>query len=312
MNIKKSTETKKRTITSILILFLILPFIIMLGLKPTFDNQMFDYSTIGLFILLMLVVFYETTNAFFKKEKGEQLSRWNGLPILTISSVVLASLAGTVMVLFVMKGDNIFSDTTLLGSFIGVFFAGFLILFLTTIFSNEDASKIMTLFIIEILFVLYMVLLFITTSLLLWNITIMITLGIVTSDTMGYFGGKKFGKTKLFPLISPNKTIEGYIIGFVSSIIVTTTLYFTLIHIYPINQQEVFQFFPPFTGILTSILIALIAPLGDLFFSKIKRNLEIKDFGNSLPGHGGVLDRIDSHIFAYSLVSIILLLIFLL
>jgi len=103
-------------------------------------------------------------------------------------------------------------------------------------------------------------------------------------DSAAYFIGKKFGRNKLFPLVSPKKTVEGAMAGFISSVIVGVLwAYFT--------NQEIFHF------VIMGILIGILAQLGDLFESLIKRDAGVKDSSNILPGHGGILDRTDSYIF---------------
>ena len=105
------------------------------------------------------------------------------------------------------------------------------------------------------------------------------------TDTMAYFTGYKFGKHKMIPRISPKKTWEGaiggYIFGFLVSLIFG--LFFT-------NLKW---------GIIvvSSLILPIISQIGDLSFSAIKRNYNVKDFGSIFPGHGGVLDRIDSLLF---------------
>ncbi len=92
------------------------------------------------------------------------------------------------------------------------------------------------------------------------------------SDTFAYFAGVKWGKRKIVPNISPNKSLEGYVGGFIGCLL---------------------------TGIA--------APLGDLFESKLKRACGVKDSGVLLPGHGGVLDRFDSLLFSAPMVLVYLL-----
>jgi phosphatidate cytidylyltransferase len=104
------------------------------------------------------------------------------------------------------------------------------------------------------------------------------------SDTFAYFCGKKWGKTKLCPAISPGKTIEGFLGGVFGSIIVTVLL------------GALFKF-PFFHATIIGILAGLIAPLGDLAESALKRFAGSKDSGSLLPGHGGMLDRFDSIMF---------------
>ncbi|MEM6452526.1 MAG: phosphatidate cytidylyltransferase [Cyanobacteria bacterium P01_D01_bin.105] len=107
------------------------------------------------------------------------------------------------------------------------------------------------------------------------------------NDSFSYLSGKKFGKTHLFPNMSPNKTLEGYLLG--SSGIV---LALVLLHTYlPVIHTHLLQDIVLFLGVFT------IGNAGDLIFSCLKRKLETKDFGTLLPGHGGMLDRFDSLLF---------------
>ncbi|ESU27617.1 phosphatidate cytidylyltransferase [Flavobacterium limnosediminis JC2902] len=107
-----------------------------------------------------------------------------------------------------------------------------------------------------------------------------------TNDTFAYIVGKSFGKHKLFERISPKKTIEGFIGGLV----------FTMIGSYVLSYF--FTFFAPLTWICTGLIVGLFGTLGDLIESKFKRSAGVKDSGKIMPGHGGILDRLDSVIFA--------------
>ena len=102
-----------------------------------------------------------------------------------------------------------------------------------------------------------------------------------STDIFAYFIGRQFGRRKLLPLISPKKTIEGSIGGMVSCLILT--IIFGLIFKIPL-----------FISIILGLIGSIIAQLGDLTASSIKRYVGIKDFGRIIPGHGGVLDRFDS------------------
>lgn len=104
------------------------------------------------------------------------------------------------------------------------------------------------------------------------------------TDTFAYIGGKLFGKNKLIPRVSPNKTIEGSIIGTLVGTIIPSIYY-----LYEINQGMNLLII-----ILITIILSIFGQLGDLLFSSIKRRFNIKDFSNILPGHGGILDRLDS------------------
>lgn len=107
------------------------------------------------------------------------------------------------------------------------------------------------------------------------------------TDTFALITGKLVGKTKLCPTISPNKTVEGMIGGTVMGVFVATSFYHVFMNT---NYSLVFL-------ILITTMLSLVGQLGDLVFSMIKRYYNKKDFSNLIPGHGGVLDRLDSLIF---------------
>lgn len=106
------------------------------------------------------------------------------------------------------------------------------------------------------------------------------------TDSFALFGGMLFGKHKLCKEISPNKTIEGGIIGTLVGTILGSLFYY-----FVIGNEAIWL-------IMTlSLVLSVFGQFGDLFFSSIKRNYGIKDFSNVIPGHGGILDRLDSLLF---------------
>ena len=106
-------------------------------------------------------------------------------------------------------------------------------------------------------------------------------------DTGAYFAGRAFGKHKLAPVISPKKPIEGVIGGAVSTV--------AGMLIYALVMQTVFQMqVNYFYAVIFGLASAAGSVFGDLCFSVIKRQTGIKDYGNLIPGHGGILDRFDS------------------
>lgn len=107
------------------------------------------------------------------------------------------------------------------------------------------------------------------------------------ADTGAYFGGTFFGKHKLAPVISPKKTVEGMAFGILGSLIVTVTI----LIIYSSSLKVDTNWF---LITLCAIIFSIVGMIGDLFASLIKRSCGIKDYGNLMPGHGGVLDRFDS------------------
>ena len=123
-----------------------------------------------------------------------------------------------------------------------------------------------------------------------------------STDIFAYLIGKKWGKHK-FSKISPKKSIEGCISGIIGAIIIS------LIYTFFVNKWCGTEFSYVFIGII-SVILSIISQVGDFVASSIKRFVDVKDYGNLLPGHGGMLDRIDSLLFLtpfmYILFSIIL------
>ena len=115
-------------------------------------------------------------------------------------------------------------------------------------------------------------------------------------DSMAYVGGTLLGKHKMSEKISPKKSWEGLIIGAVFAVITG------------ILNAVIFQSLSMLSWIIAAIIIVAFGTIGDLFESKIKRDLKIKDSGTILPGHGGFLDRFDSLLFAIPVVYIWLIL----
>ncbi|WP_053219628.1 phosphatidate cytidylyltransferase [Virgibacillus senegalensis] len=117
---------------------------------------------------------------------------------------------------------------------------------------------------------------------------------VLATDTGAYFFGRAFGKKKLWPQISPNKTIEGAIGGILLACLIATIFhcFFPLPHSLPII-------------ILVTVLASVVGQIGDLVESAFKRHYDVKDSGKILPGHGGILDRFDSWLFIFPLLHFI-------
>ena len=114
-----------------------------------------------------------------------------------------------------------------------------------------------------------------------------VLLAVWAGDAGAYFIGLLFGRHKLAPTVSPGKTWEGLIAGIVATIGVT------FLALYEANFLSIPE------SLVLGAVIAIAAPLGDLFESALKRDAEVKDSGRLLAGHGGVLDRIDALLFAW-------------
>lgn len=130
---------------------------------------------------------------------------------------------------------------------------------------------------------------------------------VFATDTFAYFLGIKFGKTKLCPTISPKKSIFGAYAGFFAGMIFGVLSAFLLGIVKTTGVKD--TLLAIFIVALISGFISIVVQLGDLVESKIKRSFNVKDFGNIFPGHGGVLDRFDSFIYAgtwfYIIIQII-------
>jgi len=118
-----------------------------------------------------------------------------------------------------------------------------------------------------------------------WLISALI--GTSAYDTLAYFIGKSIGRNKITPKTSPNKTWEGTMGGFLGPVLTVAIIgrYFLFL-----NWFEIAVF---------SLMIGVLAFLGDLMVSWYKRRLGVKDIGHIIPGHGGLLDRIDSHLLVF-------------
>ena len=118
---------------------------------------------------------------------------------------------------------------------------------------------------------------------------------VIITDSMAYFAGRFFGKHKLAPKISPKKTIEGAIGGWLSGAIFAVAFGLA-------NNL----FTETWVLIVLAVCLPILSQIGDLVASALKRKYEIKDFSNIFPGHGGVMDRVDSQLLAGILIYVVL------
>jgi phosphatidate cytidylyltransferase len=116
--------------------------------------------------------------------------------------------------------------------------------------------------------------------------TFTVLLGVWAGDTFAYFGGRLFGRHRMAPTTSPKKTWEGFVFG------TAATVFVAFIALY----KQHFLSIPE--SIELGVVLAVAAPLGDLFESLLKRDMDVKDTGTLLGGHGGILDRLDALLFA--------------
>lgn len=127
----------------------------------------------------------------------------------------------------------------------------------------------------------------------------LVLLVVMLADTAAYFVGSLIGRTKLYPAISPNKSWEGSIGGVVGSLLGAILAKVWFFH--ALSGVDV---------VLVGIVLSISGQLGDLFESMLKRSFGVKDSGSMIPGHGGLLDRLDSLLFAFPTAFIYAVLVF--
>lgn len=133
------------------------------------------------------------------------------------------------------------------------------------------------------------------------SLLFIVLLPIYLNDSLAYLFGKFFGKNKLIPSVSPKKTWEGFVGGAIGAAVTMLVL----IYFRNGGTTETYILMA-----IVSLLVSVLATFGDLFESKLKRAAEVKDSGNILPGHGGILDRIDAMLFAVPVLYVFLTTIF--
>ena len=251
---------KTRIISAIVALIIVVPLIILGGIPY--------YIGMG---LVSIIGFYEINKTIDKSER---------IPLYIKIGILIPYLC---MVLYGTGSNEFMIDHKLL----------ILDIFICTLpligvnkkyYDADDALKMLAVtLLLGISFNFMIVIRNISLYYLLYVVTITIA-----SDTFAHFFGTMIGKTKLCPEVSPNKTVEGLVGGVTFGTFLGSVFFMTLIapnaNIYLV--------------VLISFILSLISEIGDLIFSAIKRKYNVKDYGNIMPGHGGVLDRLDSIIFA--------------
>ena len=264
-----------KRVTSGLLGFPLVLFIFIIGNKYVID------------VALALIALLSMNEYFNAVEKVSKPVRWVGylscisiamvyiIPQESLNMVITLSIPTILIILFahVIATDMKINFKDIAYTFLGIFYVVFFIMFIAFITGMENGK------------------------ILIWY-AIFAAWG---TDIFAYLVGKYFGKHK-FSKVSPKKSIEGCIAGTIGSTVLA--LIYTII----LNNVLTFEYSYFIVGI-SGIALSLIGQLGDFSASCIKRYVDIKDYSNLLPGHGGMLDRIDSVLFiapfAYMLFTII-------
>lgn len=290
---------KQRIITATIMAIILIPLFILGG-----------WFTNILFAILAYVGTYELISLRSKKSNLPKICKFV-LPLFSSMIVIISSLYGTEDVIYVLLVQLMlllllpifnkrYTFNDVLMFIFGIIYCGVMF----SIIANLRNIEIPSFESYKPEFTIYPEGLVLLTYLL---ITTMFT------DIFAYIFGIKFGKHKLCPTISPKKSVEGAIAGTVFGAVFGTLFIFFQRYIFEFTiYNDVFYPNKPLIFILIffaiSIVLSIAGQLGDLIASKIKREYDVKDFGNIFPGHGGVLDRFDSSIYS-SLVFVIILMI---
>ena len=249
---------KTRIISAIVLLAVVIPILIL-------GNKYFSLAI----ALVSLLAYRELLNLKYNKDK---------IPILI-------QILGMIITVFLVLANSFYSYEFGLSykGLIGVL----LIFLLPTLYYKKQNYNTKDAF--------YMIGITLTISLVFNSFILVRTFGLYTflyllmitiiTDTFAMFCGMLFGKHKLCPTISPKKSWEGSIGGSIIATAAACTFYHYLIG--KVNYKV----------IIITLVLSIIGQLGDLVFSRIKRDNDLKDYSNIIPGHGGILDRLDSIIF---------------
>ena len=251
---------KQRVISAIIALIIVVPLIVLGGIPY--------YIGMG---IISIIGYYEITNVIGKEKEIPLYIR------LIVLATYIALIASTI------KEDSFVLDPKFI--VLNIFACTLpLIVYDRKKYDSADAFKLLAFtLLLAISFSFMIVIRNMSLNYLLYVITITIM-----SDTFAHFVGTMIGKKKLCPKVSPNKTVEGFIGGVFFGTFLGSVLFLTVIS----STANVFLV------VVISLILSIVSELGDLVFSAVKRKYDVKDYGNIMPGHGGVIDRLDSIIFA--------------
>lgn len=259
---------KERIVTAVIALALFVPVVILGGLP--FTLAIYLIATVGLYELLRM--------------KDLHLFSIPGL----LTWIVLA-------VMLMPAGWNDWVHETLHYTKIELAFVAILLLLIyTVVVKNRFTFDHVAFVILGALYVGIGFYYLIETRMIGIEFVVYALMVIWMTDTGAYFTGRKIGKRKLWPEISPNKTIEGFVGGIIWAVVFACIFQLIL----PIASSYIIL-------IAVTIVASIVGQLGDLVESAIKRHYDVKDSGKLLPGHGGILDRFDSLLFVLPLLHLL-------
>jgi len=252
-----------------LLLRVVSAFVYLLLLAVSFVNKYTFFVVFSTFLMICMWEFYGLTEKI-----GTRPKKWFGM-----------ILAGLIFLVFFMLQ---FFEISKISVYVLILIA--FVSFAVELLRNGNAIKNLS---AEFLGIFYVAIPFALTNFLVsWSgkFDFRLLLGVFVIiwayDIFAFFIGSSIGKRKIFPTISPNKTLEGTAGGIIFSIIAGIVVY------------KVFCIFSLIDWIIIAGLVAFGALIGDLIESKLKRSAGVKDSGKLMPGHGGLLDRFDSFLFA--------------
>ena len=269
---------KTRVITGLFLAIILIPLL--------FVHRFIFFGTVGLFTLIAA---YEMFHMFkHKHEIPSSFMIYLGFGTLSLYSIVLGVYLKVLMV------------ESLIIWLLLIVLIGLLLKVFCEAFTGEILGKFL-------LAMLYVGLSFAALSMVReLGIVVLIYLLILAmaTDMFAYFIGIKYGKRRLAPKISPKKSIEGAIGGSFFGVLLGT-IFALNYNVFPYQSTLVVLMVALFTG----LFVSMIAQIGDLVASSFKREHDIKDFSQLLPGHGGILDRFDSSSFAAIALMIVMIII---
>lgn len=264
------------------------PIIVIVALAVIFQS----WVLIAFAVLLALTTQFEIVRAFDT----------NGRPVVKYISYAFAVILAAFFVGFfvlLQKGTNVVSwmPVMLLSAFVVLIMLTFVVSMFSEKYDAQSVADTILTFVYPQLFLALFYMIILTHVNDYWGMLVMFLMVFVPamlSDTLAYFTGVALGKRKLCPKISPKKTVAGSVGGVVGGIVgaVLITALFD-------GGSNIITF------ALAGAAMGAVSQLGDLSASFIKRSLNIKDFGKILPGHGGIVDRMDSILFCIPVVFLL-------